>query len=133
MKPNVVVDLYGDRILEMRICSSQTQDSLAKEIVHDTSCLSKVVSNMYPGNILLAEECFRVTGNNICSLSQSHLKEYVARGTIVMLKLVPHVEVELVYNPTLLHRLLQSYNVPTASQDPRFTEILQYNLANPDY
>ena len=95
-------------------------------------CLSKVVSNMYPGD-LLAGECLRVTGNSICSLSEIHLKEYVARGTVIMPKLVPNIETELVYDPTLLHVLLERYNVRVPSPNFRFTEVLQHHLANPGY
>ena len=56
-----------------------------------------------------------------------------SRGTVIMPKLVPNIETELVYDPTLLHVLLERYNVRVPSPNFRFTEVLQHHLANPGY
>ena len=125
IKPKVVVDLYGDRILDVRTCSPETLNALAVQISSDNSCLSKAISQLYPHT----EECYKVTGNSFCTLSEEYLKQYIARGAIILP--MPTVNKPTI-TPSMIRNILNRMMPEMPNPNGRFTENLMYNYRNLD-
>lgn len=126
IKPKVVVDLYGDRILDVRTCSPETLDALVVQISSDNSCLSKAISQLYPPH---TEECYKVTGNAFCTLSEEYLKQYIARGAIILP--TPTVD-KPPTTSSMISNILNRMMPEMPNPDGRFTENLMYHYRNVD-
>lgn len=132
IKPKVVVDLYGDRILDIRTCSPDTLNYLALQISSDNSCLSKAISQVYPHTVTpaLSGECYKVTGNHLCTLSKEYLEQYITQGAIILP--TPVVDKVTPPTPNIISNIINRMMPEVPKSEGRFTDSLMYTFRNLD-